>query len=176
MGFLRDNNLGRERNVVVSKTYSVAFKQKMVARLLGKNAPSANQLAREIGISQPVLSRWCREAHSLPVVGKDKQRKFTVEEKAAILTAAAKLSGDELTAHLNREQVTLGELELWRQALAEDGSGSVAVTKRIKRLERELVRKEKALAEAAALLILKKKLEAYYSVAEDDDTDEENEK
>jgi hypothetical protein len=42
-------------------------------------------------------------------------------------------------------------------------------------LERELARKEKALAEAAALLILKKKLQSALG-AEDDDTDEENEK
>ncbi len=34
--------------------------------------------------------------------------------------------------------------------------------KRIKQLERELNRKEKALAEAAALLVLRKKLRAYY--------------
>src|SRR5882672_766330 len=114
MGFFRLNKAGRERDVLVSKTYSVAFKQKMVARLLGKNAPSANQLAREVGIAQPVLSRWCREAHSLPVVGKDKQRKFTVEDKVTILASAANLSGEELTDYLKREEVTLGELEQWR--------------------------------------------------------------
>ena len=59
----------------------------------------------------------------------------------------------------------------------EGGSaGSLAATKRIKKLERELARKEKALAEAAALLILKKKLEDYYSAEEDEGTDEDNEK
>jgi hypothetical protein len=42
--------------------------------------------------------------------------------------------------------------------------------------ERELARKEKALAEAAALLVLKKKVETLYGEGEDDDTDEENEK
>jgi len=43
-------------------------------------------------------------------------------------------------------------------------------------LERELARKEKALAEAAALLLLKKKVEALYGEDEDDDTKGENEK
>ena len=43
-------------------------------------------------------------------------------------------------------------------------------------LERELARKEKALAEAAALLVLKKKVEAFYGEDEDDDTNGENEK
>lgn len=40
--------------------------------------------------------------------------------------------------------------------------------KRIKQLERELSRKEKALAEAAALLVLRKKLRAYYGEEDED--------
>ena len=52
-------------------------------------------------------------------------------------------------------------------------SASLAATKRIRRLERELARKEKALAEAAALLILKKKVGHLWE-GEDDDTNEGN--
>jgi hypothetical protein len=48
-------------------------------------------------------------------------------------------------------------LEHWRQALGDETSASVATTKRMRKLERELARKEKALAKAAALLVLKKK-------------------
>ena len=40
--------------------------------------------------------------------------------------------------------------------------------KRIKQLERELKRKEKALAEAAALLVLRKKLEALWGEGEEE--------
>ena len=69
----------------------------------------------------------------------------------------------------------LAELEQWRLALDEEGRASTATTKRIRKLERELARKEKALAEAAALLVLKKKVESLWE-DEDDDTDEENEK
>ena len=176
MGFF-ETRLGRERDGFVRKTYSVAFKEKMVAKLIGKNAPSANRLAQEVGVSQEALSRWRREARSLRGVAPDKRRRsFSVEQKAEILAATAKLEGEQLTAYLEREQVTLGELERWRLALADEGTGSLASTKRIKKLERELARKEKALAEAAALLILKKKLEDYYSAEEDESTDVENEK
>ena len=45
----------------------------------------------------------------------------------------------------------------------------------IRKLQRELARKDKALAEAAALLILNTTLEDRLG-GEDDDTDEENEK
>jgi transposase-like protein len=109
-------------------------------------------------------------------VAQNKSRKFAPEQKAEILAAASKLEGAPLTAYLESEQVKLVELERWRLALADDGSGSLAATKRIRALEKELARKEKALAEAAALLILKKKLEAYFSEGEDDGTDEETEK
>jgi hypothetical protein len=50
----------------------------------------------------------------------------------------------------------------------------MATTRRIRKLERELARKEKALAEAAALLVLKKKVEDLWE-DEDDDTGEKNE-
>ena len=70
----------------------------------------------------------------------------------------------------------LAEFEQWRLALDEEGRASMAVTNRIRELERELARKEKALAEAAALLDSKKKSPAACWEDEDDDTDEENEK
>jgi hypothetical protein len=42
--------------------YSVAFKRKMVERLTGKNAISANQLAMETGVRQQNPAHWLREA------------------------------------------------------------------------------------------------------------------
>jgi transposase len=163
----------------MTRPYSVAFKNKMVQRLTGKNAVSATQLARETGVRQQNLSRWLDDARSLPVVAdkpKPATREWTVEQKARVLAEASQLTGAQLTAYLEREGVKLAEYESWRLALDEGGRASASTNKRIRTLERELARKEKALAEAAALLILKKKLEAYYQEGEDDDTDGENEK
>jgi transposase-like protein len=172
-----EHQRGEDCDTHVSKAYSVAFKQRMVTRLIGKNATSANRLAQETGVSQEALSRWRREAGNLGRVGpKPRLRKFTPEQKIAILAAVRELEGEKLTSYLEREEATPADLERWRLALDEDGTGSLAATKRIKALERELARKEKALAEAAALLILKKKLDAYFSEGEDDGTDEETEK
>jgi hypothetical protein len=47
----------REGNDSVTKPFSLAFKQKMVARLTGKDAVSARQLAPETGLRQQTLSR-----------------------------------------------------------------------------------------------------------------------
>lgn len=159
----------------MTRPYSVAFKQKMVQRLIGRNAVSALELSRETGVRQQSLSRWLRDARSLPfMASKDPvAREWTVEQKARVLTEASSLSGDQLAAYLQREDVKLADFERWRVALEEDGRTATATTKRIRLLERELARKEKALAEAAALLVLKKTMD---NLHDDVDTDEESEK
>ena len=48
-------------------------------------------------------------------------------------------------------------MESWRAALDDRETSSVGMSRRVRSLERELARKDKALAEAAALLILKKR-------------------
>jgi hypothetical protein len=166
---------GRERDDDVTKPYSVAFKERMVRRLIGKNPVSAMQLARETGVRQQNLSRWLADARSFPVVASDKPKPvtWTVEQKARILAETAKLDGERLTAYLTNAGVKLAEVEDWRLAL--EGTATATASRRIRKLERELARKDKALAEAAALLVLQKKVRALYQADEDDDTDEGNE-
>jgi transposase len=146
----------------LTRAYSRALKQQLVARLAGVNAVSAAQLARETGIRQQNLSRWLNEARSFPfeATGDGIASSWTVEQKARIVAQAAALAGDELSAHLEREGVKLGCFRGWRRALEEAGEESVGLTKRIAKLERELIRKDRALAEAATLLILREKLES----------------
>ena len=148
----------------------------MITRLIGKDAISARQLGQEMGVRQQTLSRWLEEARSVPQVRPPKKpNASTVDEKIKILAGAATLTGEQLSAFLEQHDVRLAEFEQWRLALDEEGRSSKAVTNRIRGLERELARKEKALAEAAALLILKKRLRSAFGV-EDDDTDEGSEK
>jgi transposase len=149
----------------------------MLDRLTGKDAVSARRLAQETGLRQQTLSRWLREACSLSVMPpkmKRPTRAWSIDEKIRILGAARRLSGAELTALLEREGVRLADYEQWRLALADEGHASLATTKRMRALERELRRKEQALAEAAALLVLKKKVARLWE-AEGDGTDEDNE-
>jgi hypothetical protein len=79
-------------------------------------------------------------------------REWTVEQKVRVLAEASKLDGKDLEG----EGLKLAEYEQWRIALDEGGRASASTNNRIRQLERELARKEKALAEAAALLVLKK--------------------
>lgn len=162
----------------MTKPYSMAFKQKMVQRLVGADAVSAVQLSKQTGIRQQNLSRWLEQARSVPHIMPDKPlppREWSVEQKARILAAACQLTGQQLAEHLEREGVKLAEFEQWRFALEDGARASLATTKRIRTLERELARKEKALAEAATLLVLKKTVESLHR-DEDDDTSVESEK
>ena len=136
---------------------------------------SACRLAAEVGVPQQTLSRWLHEARSLPFMPPGKKKiPRSVEEKVRILAETRSLSGEQLSQYLQQEGLSLAELEQWKLALEEEGRAAKATTKRIRDLERELARKEKALAEAAALLILKKKVESL-SEGEDADTDGEKE-
>ena len=160
----------------MTRPYSLAFKQKMIERLTGKGALSALQLSRQTGVRQQNLSRWLQEARSLPLMSSREvvEQAFTLERKARVLAEAANLSGDELHAYLEREGIKVADFERWRIALQEEGRQPSATSRRIRQLERELARKEKALAEAAALLVLKKTIRKMHP-DEDDGANEPNE-
>lgn len=94
----------------------------------------------------------------------------TPQDQLRILVLADTLSGEELGAMLRREGLHAAELEAWRTTVFSALLGraptpapttSAADRKRIQALERELERKDKALAETAALLVLQKKLRLY---------------
>lgn len=154
--------------------YSPAFKSRMLRRLIGPSAMSANALAKEVGVNQVLLSRWLRESRTVEdMASSKKSKKWTGAEKLRVVIAARGLSETELGALLRREGVHEAELTAW-QATAEaaltDVSSRVprsAEAQRIHELERELRRKDAALAETAALLVLKKKVQAIWGDGDD---------
>ena len=172
----------------ITMEYSDGFRAAMVRRMVGPRAVSANALSKEVNVPQSTLSAWLRRAGSVSLaaseedneaMAKKKRRKeWTVPQKLRVLTEAEGLNEQDLGALLRREGLHSKDLERWRARAAEAlGSGSAearatsADRKRIKELERELLRKDKALAEAAALLVLRKKLEALQWFEDDAPTD-----
>jgi hypothetical protein len=131
---------------------------------------------------QPTLSKWLRDASSLKAVkrrGQDEKTKtegrrpddWSAEEKLEAVLEAKRLSESELGEFLRRRGLHEEQLRQWQEAVdtaaleslrGRKASGKSPEAKRVKELERELQRKEKALAEAAALLVLRKKLNALW--------------
>lgn len=168
--------------------YTRGFKAKMVQRMSSPDAISAIRLSKEVGVSQSQLSRWLRVARTVGPMTKRQRADSpsqvgasrSSDEKVRIVVAAAALAPGELGAFLRREGVHEAEVEQWRTAIlgalesgVAKGSGRSGDSKRIKELERELRRKDKALAETAALLVLQKKVREIWGDG-DDGTDEGN--
>ena len=102
---------------------------------------------------------------------------WTPEEKRQAVIEAATVPEAELGAFLRRQGLHEAQLREWRQqvleGLARPAPGAkkkpTPEGRRVRQLERELARQDKALAEAAALLVLKKRAQAIWG-DEDDDT------
>jgi len=164
--------------------YTKAFESKMVQRMLLPDGPTPSELSKRTGVPRATLQLWKTQA-----MGKEswndraKKRRqaakqgaprrsedWPAEERLRVVMEAEHLSGEELGELLRREGLHEATLAEWKASMLEalsskprDGSA-----KRVAELERELLRKEKALAETAALLVLQKKVQALWAVADDD--------
>lgn len=154
--------------------YGQEFKDKAVARLLPPESASVKDVALSLGVGEGTLERWRSEALAEP----QPRRSWTPSARfEAVLTTAAMDEAGK-SAWCRSHGVYPHELGVWREqainALAEPGEAlsTAAQTKqdkrRIKELEREVRRKDKALAETAALLVLSKKVAAIFNKGEDE--------
>jgi transposase-like protein len=152
----------------------------MIQRMVGRGRISAGALSKEVGVAQPTLSLWLKSASRVSVVSDDEKplprakrpEDWSPQKKLAAVMASAGLSEAELGAWLRREGLTEEHLRQWREALEERASAvfepreprvSAESRRRVLELERELKRKDKALAETAALLVLQGKVQALWA-------------
>ena len=155
--------------------YSEGFKARMVQKLTAPGAPSATALSAEVGVPQPTLSKWVREAgRGMGKTNRPQGKRpqdWSAEAKLDAVVASASLSDEDLGAFLRGQGLHQTHLEQWRQQLVAGLQASSkkksAQTRRIRELERELRRKDKALAETAALLVLEKKVQAIWGAEAD---------
>ena len=154
--------------------YGEAFKSKVVGRMLPPESAKMGELSQELGISIQTLERWREDAQTNPARGRGWSARGRLE---AVITTAA-LDDTGRNAWCREHGIFPAELAQWcasaTAALAdpEEIRASPQTTradrKRIKSLERELHRKDKALAETAALLVLSKKVAAIFNTGEDE--------
>nr|QDL89741.1 Transposase [Sym plasmid] len=154
--------------------YGQAFKNKVVAKLLPPNTASIEEVSREVGVSVDTLERWRAQALTTPA----RERAWSAAARFDAVLTTAPMDEATRSAWCREHGVYPQELAAWRasatQALAEpeeqraSPKETASDRRRIKELERELRRKDKALAETAALLVLSKKLEAIFHKGEDE--------
>jgi transposase len=168
------------------RRHSAGFKARRVERMSapGPERISASRLSNEVGIGQPTHSRRLRaagkvrgmkEADETPVPKPARRRpqEWTPAEKLKAVQEAGELTGEALGAYLRRAGLHEAQLVEWRAAalsgLSERDRAAPRVpeSRRIRTLEQELRRKQKALAETAALWVLRGEMEAFSGVEGD---------
>jgi transposase-like protein len=162
--------------------YSVEKKEWILRQMMAPLNRPISELAEETGIHVVTLYSWRRKARESGVVmpgnGKGSDD-WSSAEKFRVVLETMTLSETELSEYCRSKGLYPEQVAQWREACekANDQAESrqqytkekeKQSARRIKELERELKRKEAALAEAAALIILKKKANAIWGDGEDD--------
>ena len=140
----------------------------MVQKLLIPGGPTILELSREVGVSDQSLYNWKEKYQNKGSKYPDQiksPRQWTETDKYEALLEAARLTGEDLGKWLREKGLRSEHIEKWRHEMKKNLNQQKKNTdlkeakNRIKELERELHRKDKALAEMSALVVLKKKVE-----------------
>jgi transposase-like protein len=142
---------------------------------------SLREIADQLGVPRGTLHNW-KKQYRMETEGPEAidtpAENWTPEAKFAVVLETATLSEVELNAYCREKGVYPGQIKAWREACIRGNEpqdkhlrreGIYQQHKRkIKALERELKRKDHALAETVALLVLRKKYDALWEDPEDD--------
>ena len=162
---------------MAAKSYSNEFKDAIRAKILNRGNRSVAEICNEEGIKYSTADNWIRSRVKLTDMKKQKSsNKFSAEQKLKALTETGSLSEAELGAYLRKEGLYSNQLDEWRAefilsmaAVKKAKSGKDERDLKIRTLEKEILRKDKALAEAAALIILQKKVNLIWGNSEKDE-------
>lgn len=160
--------------------YSEERKAAILKKLLPPHNLGISALAKQEGIGKSTLYKWLEQSKQLgsTVSGNTKHTKqWPPEAKVAAVIETAVLSEIEVNEYCRNKGLYPEQIQAWKQACIAGQSQAVTQNnqqaeqirqeqKKIKQLEHELTRKDKALAEAAALLVLQKKFQAFYGEEE----------
>jgi transposase-like protein len=157
------------------KSYSKDFKEALISKVLSRGNKTIEEVCSPLGISTVTASNWVRRCGIKPSMNTlNKESKWSAERKFSALVESNKMSEETLGAFLRKEGLHSHTLNEWRAEvvsaleLKRRSSKKDARDVRIHELEKNLRRKDKALAEVSALLILKKKVDLLWGSSEEE--------
>jgi transposase-like protein len=152
--------------------YSEAFIEQAVVKLLSRGDRSVQAVAADLNINYHTAKYWIKRAllnKTAPAPTKERRpQDWSADEQLLALHETHGLASDALHAWCRERGLFAHHLTNWRTAFCETTKASPgtrelrALKDENEQLKRDLVRKEKALSEAAALLILQKKFRALW--------------
>jgi transposase-like protein len=162
--------------------YNEEFKERVVRKMMAPNARSVAEVSRETGVSEQSLYNWRnkyrQEGIAVPSDPSNPEQ-WSGSNKLAVVIETAALNEEQLSEYCRKKGLYPEQILRWKEgAIAGNESSNVLnkserrllqkERKKSRALEKELNRKEKALAETAALLVLKKKAQVLWGDREDE--------
>lgn len=161
--------------------YSKERREAVLRKMLPPESKKIPDIAKEEGISTATLFLWRKAARAegrLVPDGDSTPEGWTSRDKFAAVLESAAMNEAQRGEYCRKKGIYPEQLCQWRVACEEANDWDhlqgkklqetrKSDRKRMKELESELRRKEKALAETAALLVLRKKAAAIWGEDED---------
>lgn len=161
----------------MKSTYSEAFVEQALVKIFSRGNRTVRSVADDLNVNYHTVKNWMKNksASKLGIATSKEKRPqdWTAQEQLVALQQSHGLSAEALQAWCRERGLFAHHLTSWAAAFCAEGKESAPGVREVRtlkdenvKLKRELVRKDKALAEAAALLILQKKFRALW---EDED-------
>lgn len=162
--------------------YSEERKEAVLSKLLPPHNKSYAEISKEEGIPPTTIYTWLKKRNQAGTMNFKSVKTtalWSVEARFSAIVETATMSEIELGEYCREKGLYPDQIKCWKDefiasltekpsSIQPEKSQGKGDKKRIMQLEKELRRKEKALAEAAALLILGKKLQAFYEEGSED--------
>lgn len=159
------------------RKFSEDFKDAIVRKILNRGDQTITEVCRQEGVVLSCALTWMKKCASVSGMTKSKSSvRWTADEKLRVLIQSNGLSEEELGVFLRKEGLHSHQISEWKafilEALDSKAQKSSGIkdgsAQRIRELEKDLHRKDKALAEASALLILQKKVNLIWGSKDED--------
>ncbi len=153
--------------------HSQAFVEQALVKVFSRGGRSVQSVADDINVNYHTLKNWMVrkvvDKSNMPAAKEKRPQDWSAQEQLVALHETHGMAGEALSAWCREHGIFPHHLTEWQSAFCTDRKSAPAESKALRtlkedndRLQREVLRKDKALAEAAALLILQKKFRALW--------------
>ncbi len=161
--------------------YSEEFKKAAIQKVLTRGNRSVKSIRDELGIANSAIYKWQQEyamSGNMKKSERSPQNWKAIEKLNAVITYEG-LPEAERGEFLRREGLHSDQIVMWKKNMEAGLESAKKMTmqeisarakdrKKIRELESDLNRKDRALAETAALLVLKKKADLLWGSGENE--------
>ncbi len=154
----------------MTNKHTQGFKEQAVQKALTRDDVSIKTIAQELNIGYSTLQKWIRDYKTMTDDKQPNQRpsEWSRKQQLQALIDTASMSAEQCSQHCREQGFFPHHLDQWRDSLISGEKKTSNSTResnhKLKKentaLQKELRRKDKALAETAALLVLQKKFQA----------------